>query len=321
MLIATRRTFIAGIGGSLVLPAFLKRSALAATTIRFSYQRSSALLTLLKTNKTLEARLQPLGYGVSWHLFDNVIDAMNTGAVDFHSDVADAVPVFTQAQGAPLTYYAEEEGSPQAEAIIVNDASPVRSIVDLKGKTVAVHRGSGCHFILAAALKAAGLSFRDITPAYLKPADAAPAFEQGRVDAWVIWDPFLAITQAKVPVRVIHDAAGFSSYRRYYLVGSTFAEAHADVVQIVFDALEETGRWVKANPDAAADVLSPLWGNLAPSIVKVVNTRRSYDVRTVTRDKLGEQQQIADTFFEAGLIPKKIDATAARVWVPKSSRT
>jgi sulfonate transport system substrate-binding protein len=299
----------------------LARPALAQTIVRFSYQRSSTLLTLLKLNRTLEAKFAPLGYGISWHLFDNVIDAMTTGAVDFHSDVADAVPVFTQAQGAPLDYYAEEEGSPSAEAIIVRDSAPIRSIADLKGKTVAVHRGSGCHFVLATALASVGLSFNDIRPAYLRPADAGPAFERGDVDAWVIWDPYLAITEAKLKTRTIHDATGYSSYRRYYMVGSAFAAAHADLVQIVYDALVETGHWIKSHPSAAIDTLRPVWGNLAPDVIATVNRRRTYDVRPVTVASLGEQQKIADTFYAAGLIPKPIEARAGHIWQAKTDRT
>ncbi len=81
---------------------------------------------------------------------------MTSGAVDFHADVADAVPIFTQAAGAKLTIYAREAPSPQAEAIIVHADSSIKTVADLKGKTVAARRGSGAHFVLAAALKRAG---------------------------------------------------------------------------------------------------------------------------------------------------------------------
>jgi sulfonate transport system substrate-binding protein len=293
----------------------------APPTIRFSYQRSSTLLTLLKTSGTLEARLAARGFGVSWHLFDDVIPPMNAGAVDFHGDVADAIPIFTQSAGAPITLYAREDASPSAEAIITHADSPIRGISDLKGKKVAVGRGSGCHFILVAALKRAGLSFRDITPAYLTPSNAGPAFESREVDAWAIWDPFLAITERKVATRTLCDASGLSSYDRYYAVNNAFVEAHPDIVGLVFDALVETGAWVKQNPAEAATRLSPLWGGIPTSIIGTVNRRRSYAVKPIEVAALGEQQAIADTFFEAGLIPKPIDATAVRVWRAQASRT
>ena len=318
----SRRTAMKMAGSSIAVAASGAGRALSATsTIRFSYQRSSTLLTLLKANGVLETRLGAKGFGVSWHLFDDVISAMNAGAVDFHADVADAVPIFTQSAGAPLTFYAKEDASPSAEAIIVRADSPIKTIGDLKGKTVAVHRGSGCHFILAGALKRAGLSFKDITPAYLPPADAAIAFERGNVDAWAIWDPFLAITEAKFATRTLADATGLSSYDRYYTVGNAFVAAHSELVGIVFNALAETGTWVKQNPREAAGRLVPLWGGIPLSVIETVNNRRSYAVKPVAREALGEQQAIADTFYGAGLIPKPIDATDVKIWRPRESPT
>lgn len=295
--------------------------ARATTPVRFSYQRSSTLLTLLKTDRTLDGRFAAKGFGVSWNLFDNVIEVMNSGVVAFDADVADAVPVFTQAAGTQLTFYAREIGNPAAEAVIVHDASPVHTVTGLKGKSVAVHRGSGCHYILAAKLKNAGMSFRDIKPVYLTPSDAGAAFERGSVDAWSIWDPFLALTQKKLPTRTLFDASGLSHYHRYYSVSDSFVAAHPDLVQIVFDALVEKGRWVKANPRAAAEKLSPIWGGMPVDVVELANGRRTYDVKPVEKDLLGDQQRIADTFYEAHLIPKAIDATALRIWHPEGSRT
>ncbi|WP_158806743.1 aliphatic sulfonate ABC transporter substrate-binding protein [Beijerinckia sp. L45] len=306
------------LGATLALPILGLHAVKAASTIRFSYQRSSTLLTLLKAGGTLEALLKPKGFDVSWHLFDNVVVPMNAGAVDFHADVADAVPIFTQSANAPLTFYAKEDASPSAEAIIVKAGSPVRTVADLKGKTVAVHRGSGCHFILASALKRAGLSFRDITPAYLAPPDAAAAFERDSVDACVIWDPFLAITESKLATRTLADATGLSSYDRYYTVNTAFVSTHPEIVGLVFDALVEQGAWVKKNPQDAVAKLAPLWGGIPAATIEVVNRRRSYVVKPVDKAGLGEQQAIADTFFEAGLIPKAIDATAVPLWHPEA---
>ena len=181
-MILTRRSAATMIGSLAAMPALSTRAG-ASTQIRFGYQRSSTLLTLLEANGILEPLFAAKGFGISWHLFDNVIDPMNSSAVDFNPDVADAVPIFTQSAGAPLTFYACEEGSTAAEAIVVHAASSIRSVRDLKGKTIAFTRGSGSHFILVAALQRVGLSFADIWPAYLKPSDAAAAFESGSIDA------------------------------------------------------------------------------------------------------------------------------------------
>ena len=315
----TRRAALVGLGAAAATT--VGRPAAAATTVRFSYQRSSILLTLLKEDGGLDKSLEAKGFRASWHLFDDILQPMTAGAVDFHGDVADAIPVFAQSAGAPLTFYAKEERSPAAEAIIVRADSPVRSVADLKGKTVAVGRGSGSHFVLAAALKRAGLSFRDIKPAYLRPTDGAAAFERGSVDAWSIWDPYLAITESKVATRTLCDATGLSRYDRYYMVGSAFADAHPEVVGLVFDALVEMAAWVRAHQDQAVAKLVPLWGGMSPAVVEAVCRRRSLAVKPVTREGLSEQQLIADLFAEAGLIPKRIDATAGRVWSPRGVHT
>ncbi|KQP94166.1 ABC transporter substrate-binding protein [Methylobacterium sp. Leaf113] len=310
----------AGLGAAALAPLGMPAVRAAERTVRLSYQRSSTLLTILKAKATLDERLKPLGFAPSWHLFTSVIEPMNAGAVDLHADVADAVPIFTQAANAPLTFYAREVGSPAAEAIIVPEDSPIRSIADLKGRTVGVSRGSGCHFILAAALKRAGLAFSDIKPAYLQAPEGLAAFGQGSLDAWVIWDPFLAIAQAKRPVRVLADATGLSSYHRYYLANDRFVAENPQVVGIVYDALRQAGRWVKAEPDAAVALLAPIWGDLSPEVVATVNRRRTYAVTPVVRSELGEQQAIADTFREARLIPRDLDATAVNTWQPPADR-
>ncbi|KQU31138.1 ABC transporter substrate-binding protein [Methylobacterium sp. Leaf94] len=310
----------AGLATAALAPLGMPAVRAAERTVRLSYQRSSTLLTILKAKGTLDERLKPLGFAPSWHLFTSVIEPMNAGAVDLHADVADAVPIFTQAANAPLTFYAREVGSPAAEAIIVPEESPIRSIADLKGRTVGVSRGSGCHFILAAALKRAGLAFTDIKPAYLQAPEGLAAFGQGSLDAWVIWDPFLAIAQAKRPVRVLADATGLSSYHRYYLANDRFVAENPQVVGIVYDALRQAGRWVKAEPDAAVALLAPIWGDLSPEVVATVNRRRTYAVTPVVRSELGEQQAIADTFREARLIPRDLDATAVNTWQPPAER-
>ncbi|WP_082513855.1 ABC transporter substrate-binding protein [Methylobacterium sp. Leaf465] len=317
----SRRTILrAGLATAALAPLGMPAVRAAERTVRLSYQRSSTLLTILKAKGTLDERLKLLGFAPSWHLFTSVIEPMNAGAVDLHADVADAVPIFTQAANAPLTFYAREVGSPAAEAIIVPEESPIRSIADLKGRTVGVSRGSGCHFILAAALKRAGLAFTDIKPAYLQAPEGLAAFGQGSLDAWVIWDPFLAIAQAKRPVRVLADATGLSSYHRYYLANDRFVAENPQVVGIVYDALRQAGRWVKAEPDAAVALLAPIWGDLSPEVVATVNRRRTYAVTPVVRSELGEQQAIADTFREARLIPRDLDVTAVNTWQPPAER-
>lgn len=299
--------------------ACLPRLAGAADplTVRIGYQKSSTLITVLKANGTLEKRLEPLGAKISWHEFTSglpLLEALNVGSVDFSADVADTVPVFALAAGAKLAYVAQEAPSPSAQALVVKADSAIRSVADLKGKRVAVAKAAGAHYLLIALLEKNGLKFKDIEPAYLTPADGRAAFERGSVDAWVIWDPFLAAVQRQTPVRVIADGKGVADYQRYYLTSQSFLNEHGNLLAVFFDELKKSGRWVKQNPAAAAGLLAPLWG-LDTATVEAANARRSYDVRLVANDSLGEQQRIADAFFSEGLLPKKVNI-AVTLWKP-----
>jgi sulfonate transport system substrate-binding protein len=183
---------------------------------------------------------------------------------------------------------------------------------------VAVTKAAGAHYLLIAALAKAGLKFSDIQPAYLTPADGRAAFENGKVDAWVIWEPFLSAAQRQLPTRTLEGSQGLASYQRYYLTSGRFAAEHPEVLQTVYSELAKAGDWLRANPAEAARILGPLWGNLDPAIVEQANGRRSYQVRPVEPDGLGEQQKIADAFFAEGLLPRAVDTRAVATWQPEA---
>lgn len=294
-------------------------SAQATETLRIGYQKSSTLITLLKQQGTLEKDLAAKGVQVSWHEFPSglpLLESLNIGNVDISADVADTVPVFAQAAGANLTYFAQETASPEAQAIVVRQDSPLQTLADLKGKKVAVTKAAGTHYLLIAALNKAGLTFSDIQPAYLTPADGRAAFENGKVDAWVTWEPFLTSVQRQLPTRVLAAGTGLAQYKRYYLTSTAYAQAHPDVLKLVFAELQKAGQWTKANPEQAAAILGPLWGNLDSATVQAANQHRSYLVQPVQRDQLGEQQSIANAFLAAGLLPKAVDTEAVGIWHP-----
>ncbi|WP_043312026.1 aliphatic sulfonate ABC transporter substrate-binding protein [Pseudomonas sp. ML96] len=313
----SRRTLL-GLGLSLGLLAAVP--AQAETALRIGYQKSSTLISLLKSQGNLEKALAAHDIKVSWHEFASgqpLLEALNVGNVDISADVADTVPVFAQAAGAQLAYFARETPSPSAQAILVREGSPLQNLAELKGKKVAVTKAAGAHYLLIAALAKANLKFSDIQPAYLTPADGRAAFENGKVDAWVIWEPFLSAAQRQLPTRTLASSQGLASYQRYYLTSTRFAKEHPQVLQTVYGELAKAGKWLRANPAEAAKILGPLWGNLDPAIVEQANSRRSYEVRPVEKNGLGEQQKIADAFFAEGLLPKRVNASDVAVWQPE----
>ncbi|WP_092326688.1 MULTISPECIES: aliphatic sulfonate ABC transporter substrate-binding protein [unclassified Pseudomonas] len=309
---------LTGLVVALVLST-LTLPAQARETLRIGYQKSSTLITLLKTQGKLDKALAQADIDVSWHEFPSglpLLEALNVGNVDVSADVADTVPIFAQAAQAKLTYFAQEAPSPSAQAIVVAKDSPLQQLADLKGKKVAVTKAAGAHYLLIAALNKAGLKFSDIQPAYLSPADGRAAFENHKVDAWVTWEPFLSGVQRQLPTRTLADGSGLASYKRYYLTSTPYAKAHPEVLKVVYEQLRDAGDWIKHHPRDAAQVLGPLWGNLDVETVEAANAHRSYQVQPVKADQLDEQQKIADAFFAAGLLPKSVDARDVGIWAP-----
>lgn len=311
----TRRHALAGLAALAAAPL---AHAQARATVRIGYQKSSTLIAVLKVQGTLEQQLAPLGVQPAWHEFTSglpLLEALNLDNLDFSADVADTVPVFAQAAGARLTFVAQEAPSPSAQAILVKPDSPLRSVADLKGKKVGFAKAAGAHYLLIAALDKAGLSLADIQPAYLTPADGRAAFERGAIDAWVVWDPFLAAAQRQAQARVLADGTGIASYQRYYLASTRYAQARPDVLRVIYAELEKAGRWVKQNPREAAQLLAPVWG-LDAATIEQANGRRSYAVRPVVPGVLSEQQKIADAFLAEKLLPRRVDALDADLFQP-----
>ncbi|RYY72827.1 MAG: sulfonate ABC transporter substrate-binding protein, partial [Comamonadaceae bacterium] len=156
-------------------------------------------------------------------------------------------------------------------------------------------------------------AYTDLNLVYLPPSDARAAFEKGSIDAWVIWDPFLAAAELGLGGRVLADATGVVGNRAYYFSSLDYAGKNTDVTQVLIEEINKIDQWGQANRDALSTELSALWGIPKP-VVQLSTNRSQFGTGPITRAILAEQQQIADTFFALKLIPKKInviDAAAA----------
>lgn len=233
--------------------------------LRVGYQKYGTLV-LLKGKGFLESRLKPLGYTVQWSEFPSgppLIEALNAGAIDLGT-AGEAPPIFGQAASRELVYVAAEPPAPRGEAILVPKDSPIRSLEDLRGKTIAFNKGSNVHYLLVKALEKGGVPYDAFKPAYLAPADAAAAFSRGAVDAWAIWDPFLASAERSLGARTLTDAQGLAPNRQFYLSRRGFAEGRGPVIAAFVAAIAEVDAWAKANADTAAADLAPAVGIPAP---------------------------------------------------------
>ncbi|WP_046113984.1 sulfonate ABC transporter substrate-binding protein [Aquincola tertiaricarbonis] len=280
--------------------------------LRIGFQKSASLLTLQKAQGTLEKKLAPLGVGVKWVEFPagpQLLEGLNVGSIDV-GYVGEAPPIFAQAAGASFVYVGNDPAAPEAEAIVVPKDSAIRSVADLRGKKVALNKGSNVHYLLVRALEKAGLAYTDIQPVFLPPADARAAFEKGAVDAWVIWDPFLAAVEQQTGARVLADGRGLVNNYAYYLAERSYAQKKPQVIRVLFDDSVEQGRWLKANTARAAQLIAPIQGLDVPVVERALQ-RNQFGVLPVTPAVAAEQQKIADVFHALKLIPKPLRITDA----------
>jgi sulfonate transport system substrate-binding protein len=274
--------------------------------VRIGFQKYGKLV-LLKSKGTLEDKLKAAGYRVVWTEFPSgppLLEALNVGAIDF-GNTGEAPPIFAQAAGAPIQYVAYEPPAPKGEAILVPKDSKLNSVADLRGKKVALNKGSNVHYLLVKALEQAGVKYSEIEPVFLAPADARAAFERGAVDAWVIWDPFQAAAEAATGARTLADGTGIVSNYQFYFASKKFLESDPKIVDLVLAQLNEVDDWAKGDIHAVAEQLAPAIG-LPVAVVEVALKRQAYGIKPITDGVVADQQQVADTFFALGLIPKAI---------------
>ncbi len=279
--------------------------------MNIGYQKFGTL-NILKAKGTLDKDLKTLGYTVKWTEFPGgpqLLEALNVGSLDF-GHTGEAPPIFAQAAGAPLVYYANAAANPKGEAILVPKNSPINTLTDLKGKKIALNKGSNVHFLLVKALEKAGIPYSDIQTIFLTPADARAAFEKGDVYAWVIWDPFLADAQISTNARILADGTGLVNNREFFLATNKFAKDNPKVLDVIFKELEKTDKWVEDNPKEAAEFLAPQIGMSVETLELTLN-RRTFGIEKVSDQMAKDQQQIADTFYKLKLIPQEIKVQEA----------
>jgi len=279
--------------------------------VRMGYQKVGAF-ALLKVHGILEDRLKPLGYAVTWKEFPGgpqLLDGMKVGAVDFaHS--GEAPPIFAQAAGAPLVYIGYVPDGPKSEAILVPRDSPIKTVADLRGKMIGLNKGSNVHYLLVRALDKAGLKYTDVELVFLPPVDGRTAFEKGAVDAWVIWEPYRTAAEMSLGARTLTDGTGLVSNNDFFFVAKPFAQAHPHVIDVVLAATRDVFAEAAKDIPGTAKTFSGAAG-FPVTVLEATLSHRGFDVHPISNEVIFEQQMIADTFKELGLIPEAINVSDA----------
>ncbi len=170
------------------------------------------------------------------------------------------------------------------------------------------------HNFVLQALEKAGLRYADITPVYLAPLDAGPAFANGSIDAWSVWDPYLAIGEVRQNGRLLIDASEIARTNSFYIANRGFAKSQGPVLQQIIAVTSAAAAWAETHRDEVATSLSAVTG-IPVDIQSIVANRSSFAVGPVTDEIVATQQAVADRFFKLGLIPNPI-AVRDAVWKP-----
>ena len=249
--------------------------------------------------------LDDLPYNIAFSTFTSgppQVEAATAGKIDF-AITGNTPPIFGAASGAKVKVVAAYDGGGVGDQILVHTDSPITEIAELRGKSIAVGKGSSAHGHILAQLKNAGLTPNDVTLVYLQPADALSAFTQREADAWAIWDPYTAQTALQLPVRSIGQAKDVTNG---YWFGVASDQALADpkrntALADLLVRFEKAARWAQDNPQQWAKRYSEAVG--LDLNVAEVSQSRSLRLPTELDDAVvASEQKIADLFAEAGQI-------------------
>lgn len=278
-------------------------SGQAASTIRIGYQRFTDL-DLIRTRGILDQRLKEQGVGTEWIFFQSgppMLEAMNAGSLDF-GGVGEAPPIFAQAAGTQFYYVASTPRGPETQDIVVPANSAIQSPADLRGKKVALQKGSSAQYLLVQVLQENNVPVNEVEIVSLSPADARAAFEQGTVDAWSIWDPFLAVIEDTGKARNLKVGR---DRRAFFLASQAFAKDSPDLVKIVLEEAKANEAWGEQNTRQIAEQYSKDL-KIEADILEKANQRRKWGLFPIDDNTLAAQQKVADTFYELKIVPKQV---------------
>lgn len=274
--------------------------------LRIGYQKGSIALVLAKEHGLLEQRFGQTQ--VQWIEFPagpQMLEALNIGSLDVAS-TGDIPPLFAQAAGADLVYIGAEPAKPAAEVILVRDDSPVHQVAELKGRKVALQKGSSSHNLVLRALNTAGLAFKDIQPVYLSPADARAAFEHGSVDAWAVWDPYVSLALSEGHSRKLVDGEGLGLSGPIYTARRAYAKEDPAFIKALLDELTAAEALTRSEREQSVQVLAKSMGLPEAVVGRYVDNRPASPVLPITEAVVKAQQGTADLFFENRLLPRRL---------------
>ncbi|WP_026696065.1 aliphatic sulfonate ABC transporter substrate-binding protein [Peribacillus kribbensis] len=294
----------------------LKDSASAKTDkqavpVSIGIQQSIWPILAAKEKGWFEEEFKKEGAKVKWVEFQSgpeYFEAIASDRLDF-GRVGNIPVLVGQAADIPFKEIASGSAGEMGDAILVKKGSSINSIKDLKGKKVAVAKGSSSYGLLYNALKKENIKPSDIQIIQLQPDAAQPAFENGSVDAWAIWEPFQSTEVIKNGARVIANGKTTeSSSPGFQLVRTKFAKEHPELVVLYLKVTEKATRWQNEHPEEAAELYSKL-KKTDKAIIQSVLKNSTPENKPITKDLISGQQKTADLLVDQKGLKSQIDVS------------
>ncbi|MEA2737131.1 MAG: sulfonate transport system substrate-binding protein [Acetobacteraceae bacterium] len=297
-----RHLLAAGASLPLAAGAVRRAGAAEAKALRVGFQKGEPVLMLAKANKDLETLLTPKGISVEWIEFQfgpPMLEAMRVGSIDVGA-VGDTPPIFAQAAHGDVRYIAANLGAPQS--ILLPSGSKIQTLADLKGKKLALGRGSSAHNFALMVLEKAGLRYDEIEPVYLGPADAGAAFERGAIDAWSIWEPYAALFANRPGVRTLTTNKDIGNQFAYIMGNGSFVRSNPALTTTVVEVFTAAAEKARGDHAAVATLLAGATG-IPQDVWTRALAQDPFRVMPMNDDLTRAQQKVADRFHALGLVP------------------
>ena len=231
-----------------------------ADTLTLDWATYNPLSLIIRDQGWLEAALADDGIEVEWLQSagsNRANEGLRSGALDVGSTAGSAA-LLARSNGSPIKTIALYS-QPEWSAIVVPDGSPIDSVDDLAGTSIAATLGTDPYFFLLQALDEAGVPLNEVEVQNLQHADGRSALEQGSVDAWAGLDPIMAAGEAESGLELIFRDIDFNTWG-FLNATEAFLENEPELAQLVVDAYERARQWAADNPDETAELLADVAG-------------------------------------------------------------
>ncbi|AFY34847.1 aliphatic sulfonate ABC transporter substrate-binding protein [Calothrix sp. PCC 7507] len=277
------------------------------TVVRIGYIKGS-LSAIVKERGTLERELGPKNIKIEWvgtfPSFAPVLETINAKSSDLGAG-GDIAGLSALSGGINACIIAHRPANRNSEGIVVHADSPIRTFDDLAGKKVIVNRGGISEHLLLKLLEKKKIAKEQVKRVYMKPDEALPAWASRHVDAWAVWDPWVATAELKYKARQIPLPATVPHYSLYMVHREAFAEKSAAIKDVIA-ILSKEAEWLNKHPQENQALYQKVSG-LPPEVVKKTFERRPVDGVLPLNPKLvNELQDAADWLQQQGVVQKRV---------------